>query len=93
MTPIGTFLADPGHPALPGHFPGRPIVPGVVLLDEAAALVLAAHPGATLAGFPAIRFTRPVRPGDTVAVAYADGAFTCTVGPDTVLRGAIVFTP
>jgi 3-hydroxymyristoyl/3-hydroxydecanoyl-(acyl carrier protein) dehydratase len=31
------------HPALPGHFPGFPIVPGVVLLDEALHAIEQAH--------------------------------------------------
>ena len=28
------------HPAIPGHFPGQPIVPGVLLLDQILAEIL-----------------------------------------------------
>ena len=85
-----SFTIAPDHPSLAGHFPGRPIVPGVVLLDEVAALVLALCPGQRVAGFPAVRFSHPVRPGDTVAVAVADGKFVCTVGTSTVAQGSLL---
>ena len=29
-----TFAVTADHPSLPGHFPGTPVVPGVVVLDH-----------------------------------------------------------
>lgn len=94
MAPVGAFTVPVGHPCLPGHFPGRPIVPGVVLLDQALALVLGRFPGAGLAGLPVCKFTALVTPAQTVLVsadpAPADPcrlAFVCTVDGVTVARG------
>lgn len=43
-----TWGVPPDHPAFAGHFPARPIVPGVVLLDHA--LLLAAQMRGELPG-------------------------------------------
>jgi acyl-coenzyme A synthetase/AMP-(fatty) acid ligase len=48
------------HPALPGHFPGRPIVPGVMLLDAVEAM-LADH-GYRLRECMQVKFIAPVAP-------------------------------
>ena len=94
MERVGAFCIAADHPSLPGHFPGRPIVPGVVLLDAAFALIMARHPGCLPSALPSVRFTRPVRPGQPVDVSCDSGAgriaFACAVDGQTVLHGSIV---
>lgn len=56
---------DHGHPAIPGHFPGHPVVPGVVLLsfvEQALRRQLGAS-SANLAGLAAVKFLAPLPPG------------------------------
>lgn len=62
------FGAD--HPALPGHFPGRPIVPGVVLLDSVlgAAERWLARP-LQVKSLQQSKFTQPLLPQQTATIA------------------------
>ena len=84
----GRFVVPPDHPCLPGHFPGRPVVPGVVLLDEILAL-LAPHLPGTVTGVSSAKFLHPVAPGEPVDVTLdpATGAFVCEGAGRTVVRG------
>ena len=63
------------HPSLPGHFPGQPVVPGVVLCEiiaqSAGVLVMDELKKGCLslfAGMENVRFRRMVRPGDRVDI-------------------------
>ena len=94
MIEAGAFTIPADHPALPGHFPGNPVVPGVVLLDRATTAILAAFPGHRLAALPQVKFLQPVRPGDTVTISYASSPpripFACHIGANEILRGTLL---
>ena len=83
---IDTVLSvDPGHsavcskhfspsePFFRGHFPGNPLVPGVILTEAAAqtAGIAAGQPGKTfhLSAIRQMKFLHPVPPGATVEFA------------------------
>ena len=62
------------HPAFAGHFPGRPIVPGVLLLDTAV-LALESAAGVVTQGLAAAKFLSPALPGEALTLDYElDGA-------------------
>lgn len=65
------FTISAAHPALAGHFPGAPVVPGVLLLAEALDQIEATS-GVTLSyrRIVSAKFLRPVGPGETVTVQY-----------------------
>ncbi|MGA9341270.1 MAG: hydroxymyristoyl-ACP dehydratase [Rhodanobacteraceae bacterium] len=61
---------DASHPSLPGHFPGRPVVPGVVLLDAIAATIERAGHG-YFARIGTVKFLAPLGPGEAAALHVA----------------------
>lgn len=87
---VARFVLQADHPALPGHFPGRPIVPGVLLLD--AVLRAAGAVGEPPRRILRAKFSAPVEPGAEVEIRFDARAggrtgFACRCGGITVLLG------
>ncbi len=91
-----TLLKIPAnHPAFAGHFPGAPIVPGVVLLDEAIhAIVADTGLAATAWQISAVKFLSPLKPGEAVMIEHeqlANGSIKFEVLKDSrqVVTGSL----
>lgn len=89
------WLVPTDHPAFAGHFPGRPIVPGVVLLDRA--ILFAEHMLGCAAGPWQVgnaKFFSPVEPGEELVFTLetkASGAiaFNVRAAERTIASGSL----
>lgn len=97
---VAELDVDPGLPLFQGHFPGHPVLPGVIIMEAlaqaASCCVLAARgqEGAIgfLTGIDGAKFRRQVVPGDTVrleAVIAKSSRRMCVAGVKATVDGQV----
>lgn len=88
-----TFHFSESHPCGAGHFPGNPIIPGALLLDETLARIAASlgmhH---VIWHIKSAKFPMSTRPGDIVHANFSPSPngeirFDCFVSGNKVLSG------
>jgi 3-hydroxyacyl-[acyl-carrier-protein] dehydratase len=84
------------HPSLPGHFPGTPLVPGVVILDEILAALLEWRQDCLLTGIRTVKFLMPLKPEQPFTISFSTGDqrsvevdFCCRVKERTIVEGRL----
>ena len=101
-----TLHIAPDHPAFAGHFPGAPIVPGVVLLDAAVHAMLRMLRPATardagekrieqVCQISTVKFPNPAGPGETLTISCTTNAtgstrFEISCGSRKVATGMLI---
>lgn len=84
------------HPALAGHFPGNPVIPGAVIIDQVVSAI--SHKKGTsveLKSIPFVKFLNPVGPDQDIDIRLNEKEsgkvdFSVYSGEIKILTGSLV---
>jgi 3-hydroxymyristoyl/3-hydroxydecanoyl-(acyl carrier protein) dehydratase len=68
------FAIASDHPSLRGHFPGYPVVPGVVVLEQVLAEIERAHGALGTLRLPQVKFVQPLLPDENADIELTGAA-------------------
>jgi 3-hydroxymyristoyl/3-hydroxydecanoyl-(acyl carrier protein) dehydratase len=96
MTFEAIRIIHANHPTLPGHFPGAPLVPGVVILDEVLAALIEWRQDSQLTGIRLVKFLAPLSPEQAFTISFsarneraAEINFCCRTGDRVIVEGRL----
>jgi 3-hydroxyacyl-[acyl-carrier-protein] dehydratase len=89
-----TIAAD--HPSLAGHFPGAPLIPGVLILDEVLAALRDWQKDCHLTAIRTVKFLQPLKPEQPFMICLStsnDDAtgidFSCRIDGHVIVEGQL----
>ncbi len=82
------------HPALPGHFPGHPVVPAVVILGAVLSHARAQLSTVNITGLKKVKFMQPLYPGEQFDIELGEPggdtvSFSCRRDQQLLVRGRL----
>ena len=96
MTFEAIRLIRADHPSLPGHFPGAPLGPGDVILDEEAAALIDWRQDSQLTGVRRVKFLAPLQPEQAFTISLsarnehaAEVNFCCRAEDRVIVEGQL----
>lgn len=86
------------HPALAGHFPGNPVVPGVLILEAVTIALQVWRSERVLREIRSARFTTPLAPGREFVIRLREAddshiVFECLQDDRALASGELVLDP
>jgi len=84
------------HPSLPGHFPDRPIVPAVVILDEVIGALAEWRETDRVTKISNAKFLAPLEPDQPFSIQFVDHAdadminFVCRTDGRDIVQGRLL---